>query len=305
MKLSFAIKLFGLSILTSMMMFTSAFALSTGTTSATSLNLRQEPNTEASILAQIPNSGKFAVHYVADNGWAKVSYNGDTGFISSEFLTAIEDCDYFVGNGIVTIESGTLNVRNYPSETGEVVTRLSAGQIVEVTGVKQGWYQVNINGKACYVHPDYLQITQRDATVSRGGDVNRTASGTSSVRQQMIDFGATQLGDPYVYGATGPNSFDCSGFVTYVINEFGYSLPRSSASMYSAITKIDRSELLPGDLVFFSTSSSGSKVGHVGIYVGGGDFIHGSSGAGQVTYSNLADNYYAKHYIGSGRIIFD
>ena len=100
------------------------------------------------------------------------------------------------------------------------------------------------------------------------------------------------LGKPYVYGKTGPNSFDCSGFVYGVHKQKGIILPRTSLNQ-SAIdgNKILRDFLQKGDLVFFDTANEG-KVNHSGIYLGEGKFIHASSGkANSVTISRLDDWY--------------
>lgn len=108
---------------------------------------------------------------------------------------------------------------------------------------------------------------------------------------------------PYVYGAVGPNSFDCSGF-TYQIykNELGIDLNRVSRDQYKNGIEVSRENLLPGDLVFFR--SGGSSIGHVGIYIGNGDMIHASSGAKKVVVSSLSSNWYDTRYVGARRLIY-
>ncbi|MDH4139710.1 MAG: NlpC/P60 family protein [Coriobacteriia bacterium] len=77
------------------------------------------------------------------------------------------------------------------------------------------------------------------------------------------------LGAPYRWGASGPNAFDCSGFTMFVYSQVGVSLPHSSRAQLGCGERVSRSDLQPGDLVFF-----GSPIHHVGIYVGGGNYIH-------------------------------
>lgn len=126
---------------------------------------------------------------------------------------------------------------------------------------------------------------------------------------QMTDFAAKFLGTRYRRGASGPSAFDCSGFVGYVFKKFGINLSRSSSSQYSEGERVDREDIRPGDLLFFSGRAGGrGSVGHVAMVVdvkddGSCTFIHASTSQG-VTYQNFPDGgYYSKRFIGAKRII--
>lgn len=144
--------------------------------------------------------------------------------------------------------------------------------------------------------------------VAEGGDVAEVldeqglsggvSRGSSSVANQIVSNAYAQLGSPYVWGATGPSAFDCSGLVTYVYGNSGIYLPRTSSSQYYAGTNISMGELMPGDLVFFDTYGS---LSHVGIYIGGGDFIH--AGTTSVVVSSLYEGYYSSRYSGATRVL--
>ncbi|MFE4714609.1 C40 family peptidase [Paenibacillus sp. NPDC056722] len=108
------------------------------------------------------------------------------------------------------------------------------------------------------------------------------------------------LGTSYKTGGTSTAGFDCSGFTTYVYKSIGISLPRTSQSQYNAGTSISRSQMRPGDLVFFNTLGNG--VSHVGIFVGNGKFAQSSSSHG-VIISSLSEKYWADRYIGAKRIM--
>lgn len=125
-----------------------------------------------------------------------------------------------------------------------------------------------------------------------------TASGAAAA---VINTAKSYLNVPYVWGGTSPQGFDCSGFIQYVYSKHGISLPRVTADQYTAGTGISRSDLIPGDLVFFETYKAGAS--HVGIYLGNDQFIHASSGAGKVTISNLTSAYYTEHYVGARRVL--
>jgi cell wall-associated NlpC family hydrolase len=103
------------------------------------------------------------------------------------------------------------------------------------------------------------------------------------------------LGTPYVYGGSSPSGFDCSGFVMYVYGQLGVSLPHNAAAQYGYGTPVDRSQLQPGDLVFFN------GLGHNGIYVGGGSFIH-SPHTGDVVKISSMSGWYDSTYVGARRL---
>ncbi len=109
------------------------------------------------------------------------------------------------------------------------------------------------------------------------------------------------LGTPYKYGGQSRRGTDCSGMVMQVFLTQGIKLPRDSRSQCSFCKKIKRNELMVGDLVFFATKKGGSRVGHVGIYMGDDEFIHSSSSRG-VIVSKLSEPYYTSHFYSAGRV---
>ncbi|MGE5458829.1 MAG: LysM peptidoglycan-binding domain-containing protein [Methanobacterium sp.] len=126
------------------------------------------------------------------------------------------------------------------------------------------------------------------------------AAGTTA--DAICNMGAQYLGTPYHYGGYSPAGFDCSGFVSYLFKQAGYSLPHTAAGIFNYGSPIDKSNLRKGDLVFFKGPGA-SQINHVGIYVSDGNFIHSSSGRGCVTYSALSSSYYSSYYAGAKRIL--
>jgi cell wall-associated NlpC family hydrolase len=125
------------------------------------------------------------------------------------------------------------------------------------------------------------------------------SSAQSDIGQKIVNTAQKYMGVPYVWGAETPSGWDCSGFTRYVMKENGISLPRTAAEQFDTGTPIERNNLQPGDLVFFTTYKPGAS--HVGFYMGNGKFIHASSVAKEVTISSLDEQYYTEHYIGARR----
>lgn len=123
-----------------------------------------------------------------------------------------------------------------------------------------------------------------------------------SISSQVVSIAKDNLGAPYRSGGSSPSGFDCSGFTSYVFNKVGIELSRRSEDQYNDGTKVEKANLIAGDLVFFKTTSS-SRISHVGIYIGSNEFIHASTSKG-VTIDSINDPYYwASRYVGGTRVI--
>lgn len=263
-----------------------------GATLTTGVNLRKGPGTNTEIITTGYQSEPVIVTSDTGTGWYEVIYNGIKGYMSSHYLKFSETLSAAFGVG--TIQGDSVRLRSAPGTDAQVLGGFDSGATMEITGVSGNWYQVKVAGQTGYVSSDYM-------TVAPGGEVYaQTMSGNAA--DAVITTAKGLLETRYIYGGTTTNGFDCSGYVQYVFAQNGITLERTAAQQYTYNgTSVAKSDLQPGDLVFFSSSSQ--SVGHVGMYVGDGQFIHSSSGAGKVIITSLNSSYYVSHYVGAKRVL--
>lgn len=129
----------------------------------------------------------------------------------------------------------------------------------------------------------------------------RHPSGDRALGDRISAVAQAQVGRPYRLGGSGPDAFDCSGLVHFAYGAQGLRVPRTTAAQFAAATIIRREHLLPGDLLFFRFED-GPKVTHVGIYVGGGKFVHAPQGGRTVEVRRLEEPWYERRMAGAGRL---
>ena len=127
------------------------------------------------------------------------------------------------------------------------------------------------------------------------------ASAAITVQPAVISLALSLRGTPYLNGGSDPTGFDCSGFVQWVFAQQGLALPREVKQQYRAGRDIDADDVKAGDLVFFETVSSGAS--HVGIALGGGEFVHAPSSRGVVRVERYTSGYWADRWVGARRVV--
>ena len=291
----------------------STSVLAVGLVSGSGVRMRSEPNTDCSILTTLDHGTALSVTGVTD-GWYAVNYDDKDGYVSADYLTVSDSTEGFSCYGLV--KASALNIRSAPSSDSSRVTGVDGGTYVDVSGFENGWYAVSYSGSSGYMSGDYLTLTASkpaptpaSSGSSGGGSVSLPSGGYAGAGtgtgSDIAALAENYLGVRYVYGGASPSGFDCSGFTMYVYAQFGYGLPHGATWQMSYGQPVSRGELQAGDLVFFHSTDGGStsSASHVGIYVGGGTFIHASSGSSYcVKYSSLNESYYANHYLTARRI---
>lgn len=246
--------------------------------------LKKDKNTEEAIrflledeeLSVIKNEGQYSLVKTEDNL---------TGYVLSEDISIsvmpkinlgfIKEA--FMFGGRQYNKDDALIVRDY--ENGNFICLDNSGNIIAV-------------------QKDNIRF--QEEILNRSDDeLNRVNLAESN---NIISIAKAQLGKPYVYGSSGPSSFDCSGFSSFVFRQLGIKLPRTSVSQSGFGKPVDKANLQPGDLLFFNTSGAG--VSHVGIYIGNGQFIHAASGINPgVVIDKLNSNYYIRTYVNARRVL--
>ncbi len=279
---------------------------------ASSLRLRAKPSTGSKTL-DYAYDNEVVVLLGKSGEWYKVSYNLQTGYMHSKYLDAATKENAELGYGRIT--GNKVNVRSGPGTGYKSLDSAAIGDKAYIIGINNKWFKVIYGDTVGYIRSDYVELTEipyenrassKSPVFFRGGkSTGITPSAyalknTKPTASAIIATAKKYIGVPYVWGGSTPGGFDCSGFVQYVFNAHGISLPRTSKEQYSVGTKVSKSNLKAGDLVFFDTEGNG--VSHLGIYIGNNQFIHASTSKG-VTITSLSNTYWAPRYYGAKRIL--
>ena len=227
------------------------------------------------------------------------------------------------------VSSDGLNIRTEPNTSSEIIHSLSFNAKVTITGEIENWYQIDYQDQVGYVSKKYISDTRLLETTSRGG-VDRTAKANTSQETekkeevsstqnnveeqkqtsnsnvtgaQVVEYAKQYLGYKYKAGGATPSTgFDCSGFTSYVFKHFGISLNRSSSGQIKNGIAVEKNNWQQGDILVYKNESK-TAIGHVGIYIGNGNFIHSANKKEGVKITSTSSSYYSQRYVGARRVI--
>jgi cell wall-associated NlpC family hydrolase len=259
---------------------------------ANGVNIRVSPNTTSKAVAKVSNKRVSVIDEA--NGWYKISFDGKTGWVLGKFISLQKVDGSINANGV--------NFRQGANASSKILDSLNKGTGVKILDTKAGFHKVQVGSKVGYVAMKFVS-TRSSKQTSRSTEAEEVTYEDNSIAGKVIAYAKDLLGVRYVYGGKSPSGFDCSGFVGYVFKKVGIKLNSSSASMYSNGVKVSKSDLKPGDILFFDAANRGSSgtIDHVGIYLGNDKFIHASTSHGRVVTQSLSD--YQGRYIGARRVI--
>lgn len=302
--------------------FALAETIGIGKVTGDDVNVREDPQIDAGSITQLAKGTEVKILDRAGK-WYKISFgDGSQGWVFNDFIS-LKSVDGVIGTGVI---SGTqVNFRTSPDTSSDSIRALNKGEKVTVLKRSGEWYKVQTdNDITGWVHKSLVdarlvQGTSRGKTQERvqaPGDGKDSKSEEKSVktenngvsqdgaREKIAAYAKKFLGTEYVWGGTSPDGFDCSGFVSYVLGHFGVDLYRTSRTQVQEGKHVNKSELKPGDLVFFDTAGrNNGKINHVGIYIGDGRFIHSSSGQDKVSINDFNEGFYAGAYVTARNVL--
>lgn len=294
----------------------------------TKVNINQAQNNSTNI-QNIPNNeeNNSTANNSANNNENKVENNtkNNTNTVAnqtnSQFTTT--QINNVNKKGKVNVE--TAKVRSAANQTAKIVDFLDYNDEITIIAEEGEWYKITKKSIEGYVHKTLITLIEEETVSSRGTNEERnsikeninleldsnenlleeTANNIYSDKgQQVVNFAKKYLGYKYVVGGKNPESgFDCSGFTRYVFLQFGHSLGTTAASQNNLGVEVSRNELKSGDLILFYDEGK-NKIGHTGIYINNGDFIHSANPERGVVIDNINSNsYYNERYIVGKRIV--
>lgn len=283
----------------------------------TAVRLREGPGTDKDIVSTL-GQGEVFYEYErkknkAKEEWVKVasSSGGVQGWVRSDFITKTEKTP----SRPFKVTGQNVNFRSTANIDGDIIAQLPLGTEVAVLGRNDKWAYAWFSGYKGWLYTEYIEALDggdSPAPKEKGarglGPIPQRPSWKSGngapIGDRLIDGAREMLGTPYVWGGESEDGVDCSGLIYKLLTDAGASgkcLPRRASEQMAGLGfAVEKEELQPGDLVFFSTYKPGPS--HVGIYLGDGDFIHASSAQHKVAVSNLSESYYKKRFCGARRI---
>lgn len=253
----------------------------TGVITADVLNIRSLPNIDSLVVGQLQNGTEITVTETVDN-WYKIIYNDSAAFVCADYVTAYSEPDSaedFSENYSVTgfITADVINVRSLPSTDSFVVGQFQYGDTVTVTEAKDNWYQITYGVGSAFLCSDYVSVDVEPVFVEEFSSISSLANGDNSglsKGEMLVEYAKKYIGTPYVYGGMSPSGFDCSGFVKFCYAYMGVDINRVAEDQAKNGYEVSINDMKPGDILCFASSIGGSYIGHSGIYVGNGQFIH-------------------------------
>lgn len=244
--------------------------------------------TEAAELSQVVSAGvATAIEHVED----------EVALASAVAPSVVEG---YTVLGIVDAESGYINIREEANTESEIVGKIAKNAICEVVSAEADWFEIESGEIKGYISGEYLLTgiaanEKAESLMAEGKELEtaltmieyRYGKGVTDIQMEICEYARQFVGNPYRWGGTSlTKGADCSGFTLSVYAKYGVSLPHSSKAQANCGTRVDLSELQPGDLVFYG----GSNIHHVAMYIGNGQVVHAQSTKTGIVISSMYYN---------------
>lgn len=250
------------------------------------LNVRETPDESGKLVGKMSNNAACEI-LGTEGDWVHIKSGKVEGYCHTDYLLSGLLARKRAEEIVVTVAeatSGGLRVRTEPNTDCEILSTMAEGESLEVIEELDGWIKVLLDDEEGYISADYAKVKENLDTAVTMTEL-LYGEGVSDVRVELCQYAKQFVGNPYVWGGTSlTKGADCSGFTLSVFKKYGMSLPHYSVSQSQMGKKVSLSEAKAGDLVFYS---NGSRVNHVGIYLGNGQVIHASSPRTGIKISNV------------------
>lgn len=255
-----------------------ASAKGAGTRYATAeLNVRVGPGLGQRVVGRIAEGGSVTLTGASSKGFSQITYAGARRWVSSQYVALSRES--VAAKTSTRTATADLDVRATPAKRTTVITTVRRGTRLEVTGATSGNFaQILFRGQTRWVTARYLGNVSANLPAVPASYANNSSKGAIA-----LAYAKRQVGKPYVFGAEGPNSFDCSGLTQTAWKQVGISLPRLSYDQIRVGTRISKSDLRPGDLVYFYRGRA-----HVALYAGNGMVLHAPRPGKVVQYIKMS-----------------
>jgi uncharacterized protein YgiM (DUF1202 family) len=264
------------------------------------LNIREEPSENGKLVGKLPKDAACEILDIDDNGWAHIKSGKVEGYCSTDYLYMGDEAiarGKEVASMIAVVNTETLKVREEPNTDCAVITLIPQDEELEVVDIMEnGWIKFLLDDEEAYVSGDYVDVEERLEKAVTLTEL-QYGQGVSDVRVSLVQYAKQFVGNPYVWGGTSlTKGADCSGFTLSIYKQYGVTLPHHAASQAQLGTKVEISQLQPGDLVFYAKNGS---INHVAIYIGNGQVVHASNPKTGIKISSLnyRTPYCARRYL--------
>lgn len=294
----------------------------TGYVNVTGAIIRKGPSTSAEIITEWAKNKP--VEIIGEEGdWYKLNFNGEEAYVAKRLISdsttptsrSMQEIREIPNEPVIKEETviknvyvnvSTANLRSGSSTSFEIVDRASRKEALAVLAEENGWYKIKTTSGTAYILKSLVVNSLEEVVIPQEPVVKEpekapTTNVSSATGDKVVALAKQYLGCSYVYGGSGPKSFDCSGFTQYIYKQFGISLAHSAVSQANNGTYIAKSNLQLGDLVIFRDWDNVS-IGHCGIYIGGGNFIHAANSKRGVVTDTLNSGYYYERYVSARRL---
>ena len=271
------------------------------------VNVRAGPGTDHPVRLQLSQGQKVEV-LGADGHWCRIKTpRGDVGWVAGwviSFLPPGEEITTEQNGETIAVKVGwvarpEVNLRAGPGTNYDELGDLTLSTQVIITDQRGDWYEVLLdNGKTGWVAEGLIDTRAERIARQEGASAGSSGGGKGS---QIVRTALRYMGYPYVMGGESPSGFDCSGFVQYVMAQNDIRVSRTSRTLFLDGRPVSRSQLRPGDVVFFQNTYR-QGLSHVGIYINDNKFIHAADRRRDVTVSRLDQEHYASRYAGARRM---